>query len=51
MSGPTQRGSFLVGAGIVLSRVAGLLREMVAGRVIGNSGPGDDFRGPPYREL
>ncbi len=34
-------GSVLVGAGIMLSRLAGLLREMVAGRVIGNSGPGD----------
>ncbi len=42
MTAPRKRGgSTLVGAGILLSRLAGLLREMVAGRVIGNSGPGD----------
>ncbi|MEO0493926.1 MAG: murein biosynthesis integral membrane protein MurJ [Actinomycetota bacterium] len=41
MSAAANRGSFLVGAGIFLSRVAGLVREMVAGRVLGNSGPAD----------
>ncbi len=42
MTSPAGRsGSALVGAGILLSRIAGLLREMVAGRVIGNTGPGD----------
>jgi len=45
MTSPTEKpkksGSVLVGTGILLSRLAGLLREMVAGRVIGNSGPGD----------
>lgn len=34
-------GSALVGAGIGLSRVAGLLRETVAGRVLGNTAPAD----------
>lgn len=37
----TGRGSAVVGAGIFLSRVAGLGREMVAGRVIGLGGPAD----------
>ncbi|MEM8707785.1 MAG: murein biosynthesis integral membrane protein MurJ [Actinomycetota bacterium] len=41
MSGAANRGSFLVGAGIFLSRIAGLVREMVAGRVLGNTGPAD----------
>ena len=36
MTAPAQRGSALVGAGILLSRVAGLIRETVAGRVLGN---------------
>ena len=36
MSQTARRGSVLVGAGIVLSRIAGLLRELVAGRVLGN---------------
>ncbi|MEM9468335.1 MAG: murein biosynthesis integral membrane protein MurJ [Actinomycetota bacterium] len=36
MTAPAQRGSALVGAGILLSRIAGLLRETVAGRVLGN---------------
>ncbi len=36
MNQPARRGSVLVGAGIVLSRIAGLLRELVAGRVLGN---------------
>jgi len=35
------RGSLLVGVGILMSRLAGLAREMVAGRVIGNGGPTD----------
>lgn len=35
------RGSTMVGAGIFLSRTAGLVREMVAGRVIGLGGPAD----------
>lgn len=35
------RNSLLVGAGIFLSRVAGLVREMVAGRVIGINGAAD----------
>lgn len=35
------RGSFLVGAGIFSSRAAGLVREMVAGRVIGLNGAAD----------
>ena len=37
----TNRGSLLVGAGIFLSRIAGLLREMVSGRVLGNSAAAD----------
>ena len=37
MSRAANRGSLLVGAGIFLSRIAGLLREMVSGRVLGNS--------------
>lgn len=37
----TGRGSALVGAGIFLSRIAGLVREMVAGRVIGINGAAD----------
>ena len=41
MSQPKGRGSVLVGAGIFLSRIAGLVREMVAGRVLGNTGPAD----------
>jgi putative peptidoglycan lipid II flippase len=36
VTAPAQRGSSLVGAGILLSRVAGLIRETVAGRVLGN---------------
>ena len=36
MNQTARRGSVLVGAGIVLSRIAGLLRELVAGRVLGN---------------
>ena len=36
MNAPAQRGSALVGAGILLSRVAGLIRETIAGRVLGN---------------
>jgi putative peptidoglycan lipid II flippase len=34
-------GSVLIGTGILLSRLSGLAREMVAGRVIGNNGPAD----------
>lgn len=41
MSQPKGRGSVLVGAGIFLSRIAGLVREMVAGRVLGNTGAAD----------
>ena len=41
MSRSTNRGSLLVGAGIFLSRIAGLLREMVSGRVLGNSAAAD----------
>ena len=41
MSGSAKRGSLLVGAGIFLSRIAGLLREMVSGRVLGNSAAAD----------
>ena len=37
MSRAANRGSLLVGAGIFVSRIAGLLREMVSGRVLGNS--------------
>ena len=35
------RGATLVGIGIFLSRSAGLVREMVAGRVIGINGAAD----------
>jgi len=35
------RNSALVGLGIFLSRIAGLIREMVAGRVLGLSAPAD----------
>ncbi len=41
MTTPSSRGSFLVGAGIAFSRLAGLMREMVAGRVIGIGGVAD----------
>ncbi|HAI63504.1 MAG TPA: murein biosynthesis integral membrane protein MurJ, partial [Acidimicrobiaceae bacterium] len=41
MSRAANRGSLLVGAGIFLSRIAGLLREMVSGRVLGNSAAAD----------
>ncbi|NDH11403.1 MAG: hypothetical protein EBY44_06695, partial [Actinobacteria bacterium] len=41
MSRSANRGSLLVGAGIFLSRIAGLLREMVSGRVLGNSAAAD----------
>ena len=34
-------GSVLIASGILLSRLSGLAREMVAGRVIGNNGPAD----------
>ncbi len=34
-------GSVMVAAGIGLSRLAGLLRETVGGRVLGNTGPAD----------
>ncbi len=40
-AGKVRSGSALVGAGILLSRLAGLLRETVAGRVIGNGLAGD----------
>ncbi|MEM9200799.1 MAG: murein biosynthesis integral membrane protein MurJ [Actinomycetota bacterium] len=36
MTAPSGRGSALVGIGIGVSRLAGLLRETVAGRVLGN---------------
>ena len=36
-----ERGASLVGAGIFASRIAGLAREMVAGRVIGINGAAD----------
>ena len=39
--GKVRSGSMLAGAGILLSRLAGLLRETVAGRVIGNGRAGD----------
>lgn len=39
-SSPTS-GPALVGAGIGLSRLSGLLRETVAGRVLGNTAPAD----------
>ena len=41
MSRAANRGSLLVGAGIFVSRIAGLLREMVSGRVLGNSAAAD----------
>ena len=44
------RGSALVGAGIFLSRIAGLVREMVAGRVIGINGAADALRSGDYDE-
>ena len=41
MSTTLGRNSALVGLGIFLSRIAGLIREMVAGRVLGLSAPAD----------
>lgn len=41
MSENTGRNSALVGIGIFLSRIAGLVREMVAGRVLGLTAPAD----------
>src|SRR5262245_11404399 len=38
------RGSFLVAAGIFLSRCAGLIREMVIGAFLGVGGPADAFK-------
>jgi peptidoglycan biosynthesis protein MviN/MurJ (putative lipid II flippase) len=38
------KGSFLVAAGIFLSRCAGLIREMVIGAFLGVGGPADAFK-------
>jgi putative peptidoglycan lipid II flippase len=38
------RGSFLVAAGIFLSRCSGLIREMVIGAFLGVGGPADAFK-------
>ncbi|MEO1065458.1 MAG: murein biosynthesis integral membrane protein MurJ [Actinomycetota bacterium] len=44
MSESPRRGASLVAAGIALSRVAGLIREVLLGSALGNSGPADALR-------